>query len=70
MRELTMSEVAAVSGAVTENQCIGAFTLAGGAIGGAAGFYFGVGIGTFGGAAFGMGVGGAAGLLFCTYLAN
>ncbi|MGC0152676.1 hypothetical protein ACPRNU_09475 [Chromobacterium vaccinii] len=69
MHVLSLDEVEMCSGGkhMSENQCIGIFSTAGGALGAWAGFYAG-GVGALAGASFGMGVGGTAGMLLCAEL--
>lgn len=54
MNELNEIELAMVGGGMTENQCIGMWSLGGGLIGGIVGGWGGFGIGLGAGAAVGM----------------
>lgn len=65
MLELSIGEIEMVGGGyMTENECIGAFTVGGGFIGGGIGFFF-AGVGAVGGAGLGLGFGGGIGLMAC-----
>ena len=59
MQEMTDAEIALVSGGITENQCIGLFTL-GGALVGAVGSGGNIGV-----AGYGAALGGALGMVTC-----
>ncbi len=65
MQVMTMEQVESVSGAMTENQCIGMSMFGGALIGGAVGAWGTAGIGTFNGMSFGMAAGGMFGMMFC-----
>lgn len=67
MRELTMTEVANVSGSATNiEMCVAGSTVLGGAIGGIVGAYSTLGIGTGAGIGWGMTGGNLLGTLFCS----
>lgn len=63
MRTLTIDELTHVPGGVTENECVGAFTLGGAAIG----FFAG---GGGAGADLGAALGGGIGLMLCGSIVN
>ena len=62
MIELTFEELGAVSGGMTENECVGVFTVGGAGLGGM--------IGGFAGAGLGGMLGGATGLMLCNSIVN
>lgn len=68
MQQLTLGQIDMVSGGMTENQCIGAFTIGGGLLGFGIGAIVGSGPGAVAGAGLGLGFGGGTGLVVCHYL--
>jgi len=70
MQVMTMDEVQMVSGAMSENQCIGGSTLIGAGIGTVIGAYAGLGFGAGFGFGAGATIGGSTGMLFCRYFSE
>ena len=68
MHELSIGEIMVVGGAISENQCVGVFTLGGALVGGAVSAYGTAGWGTSAGWGLGGMLGGAAGLMVFRYI--